>query len=493
LERYSLNPNYVSYLVGSNHHCYTSTAAFFTASTTGLARSREEQDDQRDAAQAELGNALVRTHSSETGNVSLADWVGSLSADNDGSADSQCNGVLLAREAWQGEDYCDAALAQKAVTLPRRYQIAGFDYSPAMIGFVAALCFMAAAASCWVALRPGGTDRSKAFMRLTLELPQACREGTLESARTEGSDSACWTAPEGSDTSIEEASQGEGLSSPCSSCESPPASRRSLQALCAPLWPSKSSSPRNSVTRRDTPGKASARGKGGCPANQRPLNALQELAEKEDKHRVPLKLSRSASHQLVQPSAELSSGVSPQVQAREVSHAVPFFAPPTASTGHLTAAVPPVQAVTPSASTKHFTGAVPPISPDRWASMAELQPCQVSSFSGAMTAPAGVSAPHPVTPPMVSTTASGSSSVPPPVSPRMASIVTSLQPCQVRSRGGAMTDRSPVRNSPGLRSDDGPMTAPAGVSRRQPLSGTLSVPPPVSPRMVELRTTMADT
>lgn len=89
LERYNQYPNYVSYVVTSDQHCYLPYAITYTADTTSPS-----------------GNG-------EGGQTMLVDWITGFPVLPGSSVASECDGDLLSEPDWTGKDYCDAAQAGK--------------------------------------------------------------------------------------------------------------------------------------------------------------------------------------------------------------------------------------------------------------------------------------------------------------------------------------------------------------------------------------------
>ena len=89
LERHDCNPNFVSFLMNSDQHCYLDSEATFTADTSGPDGDGDE------------------------GRTMLSSWLQSFPVSRWHTAKSECDGEQLEEGAWEGAEYCDASQAGK--------------------------------------------------------------------------------------------------------------------------------------------------------------------------------------------------------------------------------------------------------------------------------------------------------------------------------------------------------------------------------------------
>jgi len=91
-ERYNSHSSFVNYLVNGNKHCFTNAAVVYDADTTG------------------------KEGTPSSGEPTMVGWLGTMPVPCGGNVATECYGDELEQAAWDGTEYCDQALANKAYT-----------------------------------------------------------------------------------------------------------------------------------------------------------------------------------------------------------------------------------------------------------------------------------------------------------------------------------------------------------------------------------------
>jgi len=87
--RYNANPNYVSFVVNGNQHCFTPDTITYTSDTTGI------------------------NGKGKGGRITLNQWISEFPVQHGQSVQSECEGKALTQKMWKGIAYCDQAQVGK--------------------------------------------------------------------------------------------------------------------------------------------------------------------------------------------------------------------------------------------------------------------------------------------------------------------------------------------------------------------------------------------